>query len=147
MDIIISSNVTSSGNEIAEHIAHLTLKSITPTQIYSHVVEKRLNFKTEKSCQILFFFSSEARGIRDQFQVEILQDQAQLMLNDYIMTRQTSNKYRFGKLLLLLPMLRTLSPRAVEDVFFRQTIGSIPIERLLCDMFKCQVKNKIYLFC
>ena len=92
--------------------------------------------KLKKSCHILFFFSSEARGIRDQFQVEILQDQAQLMLNDYIMTQQTSNKYRFGKLLLLLPMLRTLSPRAVEDVFFRRTIGSIPIERLLCDMFK-----------
>ena len=92
---------------------------------------------TEYAClKALVLFKPEARGIRDQFQVEILQDQAQLMLNDYIMTQQTSNKYRFGKLLLLLPVLRTLSPRAVEDVFFRRTIGSIPIERLLCDMFK-----------
>lgn len=81
-------------------------------------------------------FVSEARGIRENFQVELLQDQAQLMLNDYIMTQQSNNKFRFGKLLLMLPVLRTLSPRAMEDVFFRRTIGSIPIERLLCDMFK-----------
>ncbi|XP_076090891.1 nuclear receptor subfamily 2 group E member 1-like [Mytilus galloprovincialis] len=92
---------------------------------------------TEYAClKALVLFKPEARGIRDYFQIELLQDQAQLMLNDYILTNQSPNKFRFGKLLLLLPVLRTLSPRAVEDVFFRRTIGSIPIERLLCDMFK-----------
>ncbi|EEC14525.1 zinc finger, C4 type, putative [Ixodes scapularis] len=44
--------------------------------------------------------------------------------------------FRFGKLLLTLPCLRTVSATAIEDLFFRKTIGAIPIERLLCDMYK-----------
>ena len=79
---------------------------------------------------------SEVKGLRDYHQVEILQDQAQMMLNDYIYANFPTSKVRFGKLLLLLPTLRTVSPRTIEEVFFRRTIGSIPIERLLCDMFK-----------
>jgi hypothetical protein len=65
VDIIISLNVTSSGNEIAEHIPHLTLKSIIPRQVYSHVVEKRLNFKTEKQLSnIVFLFFRSSRNTR-----------------------------------------------------------------------------------
>ena len=81
-------------------------------------------------------YSTDVKGLRDYLQVEILQDQAQVMLSDYIFSSQSASKVRFGKLLLLLPTLRTISPRAIEEVFFRQTIGNVPIERLLCDMFK-----------
>ena len=44
--------------------------------------------------------------------------------------------FRFGKLLLLLPTLRVVSGITIEELFFRKTIGNIPIERLLVDMFK-----------
>ncbi|CAG5127297.1 unnamed protein product [Candidula unifasciata] len=44
--------------------------------------------------------------------------------------------HRFGKLLLLLPSLRVISGLTIEEIFFRRTIGNIPIERLLVDMFK-----------
>ncbi|XP_013412830.1 nuclear receptor subfamily 2 group E member 1 isoform X2 [Lingula anatina] len=84
----------------------------------------------------LVLFKSEVRGLRDSLQVEALQDQAQLMLQDYCLTQQPGSKVRFGKVLLLMPAVRTVSPRTIEDLFFRRTIGSIPIERLLCDMFK-----------
>jgi hypothetical protein len=43
---------------------------------------------------------------------------------------------RFGKLLLLLPSLRSMSPERIELLFFRKTIGNAPMEKLLCDMFK-----------
>lgn len=79
---------------------------------------------------------SEVKGLRDYIQVEMLQDQSQVMLTDYCYTNHPSSKVRFGKLLLLLPALRTVGPRSIEEVFFRRTIGNIPIERLLCDMFK-----------
>ncbi len=82
------------------------------------------------------FSVAEVRGLRDSSQVETLQDQAQLMLSEYALTQYPANKVRFGKVLLLLPALRTVTSRTIEDVFFRRTIGSIPIERLLCDMFK-----------
>ncbi|XP_041369814.1 nuclear receptor subfamily 2 group E member 1-like [Gigantopelta aegis] len=92
---------------------------------------------TEFAClKAMVLFKSETRGLRDSLQVETLQDQAQLMMNEYTFTQHPASKMRFGKLLLLLPALRTISARTIEDVFFRRTIGSIPIERLLCDMFK-----------
>ncbi|KAJ8300714.1 hypothetical protein KUTeg_022233 [Tegillarca granosa] len=92
---------------------------------------------TEYAClKALVLFKSEIRGLRDAAQVEILQDQSQLMLHEYTLTQQPANKVRFGKLLLLLPCMRNVSPRAIEEIFFRRTIGNIPIERLLCDMFK-----------
>lgn len=92
---------------------------------------------TEYAClKALVLFKSEIKGLRDYLQVEVLQDQAQVMLADYCYANHPSSKVRFGKLLLLLPTLRTVGPRSIEEVFFRRTIGSIPIERLLCDMFK-----------
>ncbi|ELT91492.1 hypothetical protein CAPTEDRAFT_53417, partial [Capitella teleta] len=80
--------------------------------------------------------SSELPELRDCSQVESLQDQAQLMLRDYIFQQYPSNKFRFGKLILLLPALKTISPRTLERLFFGKTIGNVPVERLLCDMFK-----------
>ncbi|XP_071096820.1 nuclear receptor subfamily 2 group E member 1-like [Haliotis cracherodii] len=92
---------------------------------------------TEYAClKAIVLFKCETRGLRDSLQVETLQDQATLMLSEYTFTQHPASKMRFGKLLLLLPALRTISSRTIEEIFFRRTIGSIPIERLLCDMFK-----------
>ena len=86
---------------------------------------------------ILFFSSSlELRGLRDPQQVECYQDQAQIMLGDYIRRHFPGQQVRFGKLLLMLPSLRMVNPKTIEELFFRQTIGSVAIESLLCDMFK-----------
>ncbi|KAL5011949.1 hypothetical protein ScPMuIL_010500 [Solemya velum] len=92
---------------------------------------------TEFAClKALVLFKPETRGLRGATQIEALQDQSQLMLNDYTASQYSTSKTRFGKLLLLLPAMRAVSPRCIEEIFFRRTIGSIPIERLLCDMFK-----------
>ncbi|KAH3792820.1 hypothetical protein DPMN_146319 [Dreissena polymorpha] len=92
---------------------------------------------TEYAClKALVLFKPEIKGLRDGLQVDALQDQAQIMLSDYCVANHPANKVRFGKLLLILPVLRAVTPRSIEEVFFRRTIGSVPIERLLCDMFK-----------
>ena len=76
------------------------------------------------------------RELRDQAAVNALQDQAQITLNKYIATAYPAQPQRFGKLLLLLPALRAVSPRTVEEVFFKKTIGAIPLEKIICDMYK-----------
>ncbi|XP_014670533.1 PREDICTED: nuclear receptor subfamily 2 group E member 1-like [Priapulus caudatus] len=92
---------------------------------------------TEYAClKAIVLFKSEIRGLRDSVQAELLQDQAQLMLSEYTYTQHPPSKVRFGRLLLLLPHVKSVSPRTIEELFFRRTIGSVPIERLLCDMFK-----------
>ncbi|XP_068232413.1 nuclear receptor subfamily 2 group E member 1-like [Palaemon carinicauda] len=74
--------------------------------------------------------------LRDVTAVAALQDQAQLALSKYITTAYPSQPFRFGKLLLLLPSLRAVGTPAIVELFFRRTIGSIPIERIVCDMYK-----------
>ncbi len=76
------------------------------------------------------------KSLRDFHTVTSLQDQAQMTLSKYIATAYPTQPFRFGKLLLMLPSLRSIRPSTIEELFFRKTIGNIPIERLLVDMFK-----------
>lgn len=80
--------------------------------------------------------SSETRTVSDLSAIATLQDQTQFTLNKYIQTAHPGQPLRFGKLLLLLPVLRTVSNNTIEELFFRRTIGNIPIERIICDMYK-----------
>lgn len=86
----------------------------------------------------------ETRGLRDGLAIEILQDQTQMMLHEYCnsstvhsshdVARNRSIAGRFGKLLLVLPALKTVQVATVVDLFFRKLIGETPISRLLADL-------------
>ena len=41
---------------------------------------------------------------------------------------------RFGRLLLRLPSVRTVSPHVIEQLFFVRLVGKTPIETLIRDM-------------
>ncbi|ELU12704.1 hypothetical protein CAPTEDRAFT_226190 [Capitella teleta] len=80
--------------------------------------------------------ASENRSLRDVHTIVALQDQAQLTLGKYIQSSYPTQPFRFGKLLLMLPQLRSISGQTIEELFFKKTIGNIPIERLMVDMYK-----------
>ncbi|KAB7496814.1 Nuclear receptor subfamily 2 group E member 1 [Armadillidium nasatum] len=80
--------------------------------------------------------SGETKGPRELSSIAALQDQSQLTLNKYISTAYPSQPFRFGKLLLLLPSLKAVGSKTIEEIFFRRTIGVTPIERIIADMFK-----------
>ena len=87
---------------------------------------------------------ADTAGLRDSVAIELLQDQTQMMLQEYctqhptfttvIPSRHSMVSSRFGKLLLLLPAFRSVRHSSVRDLFFRQLIGDIPITRLLSDV-------------
>lgn len=79
---------------------------------------------------------SECRGICDPGHVEMLQDQTHVMLHEYCQNRPCTPKGRFGKLLLVLPAVQSVSRRSLEELLFRKTVGDVAIERLLGDMVK-----------
>jgi hypothetical protein len=81
-------------------------------------------------------FEGNGVSVRDLPAVSVLQDSAQLTLNRYITCAYPGQPFRFGKLLLLLPALRAVSNADIETLFFKRTIGDIPIERIICDMYK-----------
>ncbi|XP_054159673.1 photoreceptor-specific nuclear receptor-like [Oppia nitens] len=85
----------------------------------------------------LALFKPEARGLKDVSRIEHMQDQGQIMLLQHIKTHHPTNPTRFGKLLLSLLSLRIISADRIADIYFQRTIGSTPMEKLLCDMFKC----------
>ncbi|XP_064475139.1 photoreceptor-specific nuclear receptor-like [Ornithodoros turicata] len=85
----------------------------------------------------ILLFKADSRGLKDGHQVEALQDQAQLMLQQHVKTQHPTHPVRFGRLLLILPSLRYVTADRIEALYFQRTIGNTPMEKLLCDMFKC----------
>ncbi|KAE8574001.1 dissatisfaction [Halyomorpha halys] len=83
----------------------------------------------------VILFTPETPGLVDVQPVEMLQDQAQCILGDYVRGRYPRQPTRFGRLLLIIPSLRSVRRATVERLFFRETIGDIPIQRLLGDMY------------
>ncbi|XP_021913474.1 photoreceptor-specific nuclear receptor-like [Zootermopsis nevadensis] len=84
----------------------------------------------------IVLFRSETRGLKDPAQVENLQDQAQVMLGQHTRGQYPGQAARFGRLLLMLPLLRQVSTGRIEQIFFQRTIGNTPMEKVLCDMYK-----------
>jgi nuclear receptor subfamily 2 group E member 3 len=80
--------------------------------------------------------SAETRGLKDPLQIENLQDQAQVMLMSHARAAHGGAPARFGRLLLLLPLLRLVPPHQLEAEFFAKTIGRTPMEKVLADMYK-----------
>jgi hypothetical protein len=80
------------------------------------------------------FFFKETRGLKEPHIIESLQDQAQMMLAQHLSSSNLSN--RFGKLLLILPMLKNVGSHRTEKLYFSQTIGNLSIEKLLTDLLK-----------
>lgn len=79
---------------------------------------------------------TETRGLKDSLQIENLQDQAQVMLMSHARAAHAAAPARFGRLLLLLPLLRAVTPHQLEREFFAKTIGQTPMEKVLADMYK-----------
>ncbi|CAO1348729.1 unnamed protein product [Diamesa tonsa] len=96
---------------------------------------------SEVGCmKAVILFSPETTGLCDVQPVEMLQDQAQCILSDHVRLRYPRQPTRFGRLLLLLPSLRAIRSSTIETLFFKETIGNVPISRLLGDMYLMEEK-------
>ncbi|XP_040018081.2 photoreceptor-specific nuclear receptor [Gasterosteus aculeatus] len=92
---------------------------------------------TEFAClKAIVLFKPETRSLKDPELVENLQDQSQVLLGQHVHSLYPGQSARFGRLLLLLPSLHFVSSEKIERLFFHTSIGSTPMEKLLCDMFK-----------
>lgn len=114
---------------------------VTETEIKT-IQEILLRFRqiapdgSEVGCmKAIALFSPEVPGLCDIQPVEMLQDQAQCILSDHVRLRYPRQATRFGRLLLLLPSLRSIRACTIESLFFKETIGNVPIARLLRDMY------------
>ncbi|XP_076304875.1 nuclear receptor subfamily 2 group F member 1-A-like isoform X1 [Tachypleus tridentatus] len=89
----------------------------------------------EYSClKAIVLFTTDACGISDVGHIESLQEKSQCALEEYCRTQYPNQPTRFGKLLLRLPSLRTVSSQVIEQLFFVRLVGKTPIETLIRDM-------------
>ncbi|CAL8351012.1 unnamed protein product [Merluccius merluccius] len=89
----------------------------------------------EYSCiKAIVLFTSDACGLSDVAHVDGLQEKSQCALEEYVRSQYPNQPARFGKLLLRLPSLRTVSSAVIEQLFFVRLVGKTPIETLIRDM-------------
>ncbi|XP_061387860.1 steroid receptor seven-up, isoforms B/C-like [Musca vetustissima] len=89
----------------------------------------------EYSClKAIVLFTTDACGLSDVNHIESLQEKSQCALEEYCRTQYPNQPTRFGKLLLRLPSLRTVSSQVIEQLFFVRLVGKTPIETLIRDM-------------
>ncbi|XP_063241626.1 nuclear receptor subfamily 2 group F member 1-A [Bacillus rossius redtenbacheri] len=89
----------------------------------------------EYSClKAIVLFTTDACGLSDVAHIENLQEKSQCALEEYCRTQYPNQPTRFGKLLLRLPSLRTVSSQVIEQLFFVRLVGKTPIETLIRDM-------------
>ncbi|CAH1277352.1 COUP transcription factor 2-like isoform X1 [Branchiostoma lanceolatum] len=89
----------------------------------------------EYSClKAIVLFTSDACGLSDAAHIDSLQEKSQCALEEYVRSQYPNQPTRFGKLLLRLPSLRTVSSSVIEQLFFVRLVGKTPIETLIRDM-------------
>merc|ERR1719500_1781230 len=89
----------------------------------------------EYSCmKAIVLFTTDAPGLTDATVIEQLQEKSQCALEEYCRSQYPNQPTRFGKLLLRLPSLRTVSASVIEQLFFVRLVGKTPIETLIRDM-------------
>ena len=76
----------------------------------------------------------DACGLSDATHIESLQEKSQCALEEYVRTQYPNQPTRFGKLLLRMPSLRSVSAQVIEQLFFVRLVGKTPIETLIRDM-------------
>lgn len=97
---------------------------------YAHPARHQVNVSNFN----YFSFVPDACGLSDVAHIESLQEKSQCALEEYCRTQYPNQPTRFGKLLLRLPSLRTVSSQVIEQLFFVRLVGKTPIETLIRDM-------------
>jgi len=78
----------------------------------------------------------DTAGLSDAKAVQQLQDEAQLLLCNFMCRTRPDEPCRFGKLLLTVPCLRLIPTNAISALFFADVTSSVPMERIVTDIYR-----------
>uniref|UniRef100_A0A1B0FJB1 NR LBD domain-containing protein n=1 Tax=Glossina morsitans morsitans TaxID=37546 RepID=A0A1B0FJB1_GLOMM len=79
--------------------------------------------------------STESRGLIEGTKIMALHDENLNALISYIARTHPSQPTRFQAIMAALSLMTKVTPFAIEELFFRKTIGEISIVRLISDMY------------
>merc|ERR1740128_450972 len=138
MPLHIAPLLAAAGLHAAPMAADRVVAFMDHIRIFQEQVEKLKSLHldiAEFSClKAILLFTTDACGLTDSNHIEQLQEKSQCALEEYCRTQYPNQPTRFGKLLLRLPSLRTVSASVIEQLFFVRLVGKTPIETLIRDM-------------
>ncbi|XP_063155473.1 hepatocyte nuclear factor 4-gamma isoform X3 [Candoia aspera] len=76
----------------------------------------------------------DAKGLSNPMKIKNMRFQVQISLEDYINDHQYDSRGRFGELLLLLPMVQSITWQMIEQIQFVKLFGMVKIDSLLQEM-------------
>ncbi|CAH2103636.1 unnamed protein product [Euphydryas editha] len=80
--------------------------------------------------------SNGIKKLQDLPTVAALQDHSQVVLSEYTVRMRPLDVTRSAQLLQMLSTVKRVSSTTIVELFFRATIGDIPIERIISDMYR-----------
>ncbi|KIH44963.1 hypothetical protein ANCDUO_25002, partial [Ancylostoma duodenale] len=83
-------------------------------------------------------------SLQEPMKVEAIQEKIQASLDEYCRTQKAHQPCRFGRILLRLPALRTLSSSTVESLFFSKL--DTPVNMLIKDLLSQSVATSTPVF-
>nr|XP_014102675.1 transcription factor HNF-4 homolog isoform X2 [Bactrocera oleae] len=90
---------------------------------------------TELACiKALVFFDPNAKDLKEPQRVKTLRHQILNNLEDYVSDRQYESRGRFGEILLILPVLQSITWQMIEQIQFAKIFGVAHIDSLLQEM-------------
>ncbi|OXA62788.1 Nuclear receptor subfamily 2 group F member 1-A [Folsomia candida] len=139
MPLHVAPLLAAAGLHAAPMAADRVVAFMDHIRIFQEQVEKLKALhvdSAEYSClKAIVLFTTDACGLSDVNHIEGLQEKSQCALEEYCRTQYPNQPTRFGKLLLRLPSLRTVSSQVViEKLFFVRLVGATQIETLIRDM-------------
>ncbi|XP_021950161.1 steroid receptor seven-up, isoforms B/C isoform X2 [Folsomia candida] len=138
MPLHVAPLLAAAGLHAAPMAADRVVAFMDHIRIFQEQVEKLKALhvdSAEYSClKAIVLFTTDACGLSDVNHIEGLQEKSQCALEEYCRTQYPNQPTRFGKLLLRLPSLRTVSSQVIEKLFFVRLVGATQIETLIRDM-------------
>lgn len=75
--------------------------------------------------------------------IELIRNYLQLKLNKFVDTVKPDQPLRFEKLLQLILSFNCILDDTIEDLFFKKTIGNVPMAKIISDMYKTYSTNNL----
>ncbi|KAL6732048.1 hypothetical protein Aduo_002850 [Ancylostoma duodenale] len=96
-----------------------------------------MDFFEMNSIKATVLFNPDTTSLQEPMKVEAIQEKIQASLDEYCRTQKAHQPCRFGRILLRLPALRTLSSSTVESLFFSKL--DTPVNMLIKDLLSQSV--------
>lgn len=93
--------------------------------------------KTELAClRAVILFNPELRGLVCKEDVNMLREKVYEVMEEYVRTTYPSEPGRFAKLLLRLPVLRSIGLKCQDHLFFYRLVTGVTLDSFLTEMLE-----------